>query len=167
MILRSKSSVSNHPHKGDHLGHLGVIGRQKDAHEGNHSGCHASGENEMKTIEILKVLAESISVCSNLMGMISEGADEREDSKFTPYESLTVSNAMTVYQKLYAALPEAIQEESITEAVDGFYLHLFKKEGAEDRKSCDTESLRMAVNKLHSWTYTQLNTARDAIKLYG
>lgn len=121
----------------------------------------------MKNIELLKVMAESISVCSNIMGMFRDVADEREDSTLTPYESLSISGAMTVYQKLYAALPEEIQEESITNLVDGFYLHLFKKEGAEHRTSCNTEAVRIAVHELHSWTYTQLNTARDAIKLYG
>ena len=120
----------------------------------------------MKTITLINIAAEAISVCTTLCSIIIGRAKDDPEVDRTACELsgshyLAMSESMTVVRELLKEFPEKLLTEELDDKRLNFYVHLF----AED-DLYDLNKLHSACHQMHKDIYQMLNDARDALELY-
>ena len=121
----------------------------------------------MKTMTILNIAAEAISVvttaCNMLIGMAKDDVDVYpEAAELSSDRYLIMSESMTVVRELLKEFPEKLLSEELDQLRSDFYVHLFA-----ENDLYDLNKLHSACHQMHSIIYKILNDGRDALELYS
>jgi len=121
----------------------------------------------MKTMTILNIAAEAISVVTTAVSMILGQAKDDVDVDTTATSLsgdryLLMSESMTVVRELLKELPEKLRSEELDQRRSDFYVHLFAQNDL-----FDLNKLHSACHQMHSDIYKILNDGRDALELYS
>ena len=121
----------------------------------------------MKTITLINIAAEAISVCTTLCSIIIGRAKDDPEVDRTACELsgshyLAMSESMTVVRELLKEIPEKLRSEELDQRRSDFYVHLFA-----ENDLYDLNKLHSACHQMHSIIYKILNYGRDALELYS
>ena len=121
---------------------------------------------KVKTITILNIAAEAISVVTTAISMIIGKANDNDEvdarsAELKGSDYMLMSESMTTVRELLKLFPEQIITEELEKKRSDFYVHLFATD-----ELYDLRVLHTACHDMHSEVYKILTTAREAVELY-
>jgi hypothetical protein len=123
----------------------------------------------MKTIDLMSITADAISVVTTAISWIRDGDYDDEAVELSNDQYMTLSESMNLVRRLLGNWPDKIRDnlgDDIKDALSNFYLYQYRN-SEDDLNTVNIGKVSACASSLHSAIYSEYFKARDAVELYS